>query len=136
MTPITVTTTVSVPTAKAWQVFTVPEYIEQWNFASADWQCPRAENPLEVGKRFNFRMEASDGSVGFDFEGTYTEIVTEKLIAYVLDDGRKVKVEFASVEGGTRVTETFDPETLNPLEMQRAGWQAILDNYKRVAEGK
>ncbi len=134
---ITVSTDIKAPLDAAWKAFTEPEGITQWNHASDDWRCPRAENDLRVGGRFNYRMEARDGSEGFDFEGTYTELIPRSRISYALDDGRAVRVSFMSVDDGVvRVTETFDPENLNPLEMQRDGWQAILDNLKKHVEGQ
>lgn len=122
------------PVEKVWQYFTEPDHIKAWNNASPDWHSPRVENDLRVGGRFNTRMEAKDGSEGFDFTGTYTEVVPEERIAYAMDDGRKVEVVFEETEGGTRVTETFDPEDENPIEMQKEGWQSILDNFKRYVE--
>jgi uncharacterized protein YndB with AHSA1/START domain len=134
MTPITVETTVRAPVDKAWRYFTEPAHITKWNAASDDWHSPRATNDLRVGGQFNCRMEAKDGSVGFDFAGTYDEVVPNKRIAYRMTDGRKVVVTFAQDGDTTRVTETFDPESQNPVDMQRGGWQSILDNYKKDAE--
>ena len=134
MEPITVSTVVAVPRQKAWVLFTEPEHVTQWNSASPDWHTPRAENDLRVGGKFVSRMEARDASAGFDFEGTYTEVVPEERYAYTMADGRKAVVTFADDAGGTRVTETFDPENENPIEMQRDGWQAILESFKRYAE--
>lgn len=131
---ITVETLINAPVEKVWSSFTEPEHITQWNAASPDWHTPKADNDLRVGGRFNYWMEARDGSVGFDFQGTYEEVREHEYIAYSLGDARKVSVTFSEENGQTRVVETFDPETENPPEMQRAGWQAILDNFKRHTE--
>ncbi len=134
--PITVETTVHVPVEKAWQYWTTPEHITQWNNASEDWFTPRAENDLQVGGKFIYRMEAKDGSFAFDFKGSYDEIKTNKLLVYSIADGRKVNVTFTANDEETRVTETFEPESTNSVEMQQAGWQAILDNFKKYTESK
>lgn len=133
---ITVETTVNVPIEKVWEYWTEPKHITQWNSASEDWTSPSAENDLKPGGRFKFRMEAKDKSEGFDFGGTYNEVERHSSISYSMDDGRKVEVTFESVDGKTKITERFDPETENTEEMQRAGWQAILDNFKKYAESK
>ena len=117
-----------------WRFFNEPEHIVHWNFASDDWRCPRAENDLRVGGRLCSRMEAKDGSFGFDFEAIYDEVDHEVKLAYTMTDGRQAETSFADVEGGTLVSTTFDVEQENPTEMQRAGWQAILDNFKQYAE--
>ncbi len=131
---ITVETTVNVPAEKAWILFSEPEHVTQWNQASADWHSPRATNDLRVGGSFNYRMEAKDGSAGFDFGGTYTEVVPNRKIAYTMGDGRTVETTFEDLGDSTAVTTVFDPEGKNPPEFQRAGWQAILDNFKKYAE--
>ncbi|MGD9616055.1 MAG: SRPBCC family protein [Alphaproteobacteria bacterium] len=131
---ITVETTVNAPIRKVWECFTQPEHITKWNSASEDWHTPTATNDLRKGGIFTCRMEARDGSMGFDFAGTYDEVVPDKRLAYTLDDERKVVVTFAEEGGATRVTETFEIEQENSPEMQRAGWQAILDNFKAYAE--
>ncbi len=131
---ITVQCTVNASLEQAWDYFTLPEHITQWNFASDDWHTPKAENDLRVGGKYFARMEAKDGSFGFDLIGIYDEIVNQKLLAYHLEDGRRVRVEFMSNESSTEITETFDAETENSKELQRGGWQAILDNFKRYAE--
>ena len=131
---VTVATTVKAPVWKVWECFTQPGHITQWNSASPDWHAPSATNDLRPGGTFTYRMEARDGSIGFDFAGTYDEVVPHKRIAYALGDGRKVVVTFAEENGMTRVAETFETERENPAEMQRAGWQAILDNFKAHAE--
>jgi uncharacterized protein YndB with AHSA1/START domain len=133
-TPITVETTVNVPIEKTWDHWINPESITKWNSASDDWHTPKAENDLRVGGRFDYRMEAKDGSVGFDFGAVYDEVKPHELIAYTLDDGRKVTITFEGKEGETKVVETFDPENVNSTEMQQAGWQSILDNFKKFVE--
>lgn len=106
----------------------------QWCSASPEWHVPRAENDLRNGGKFLTRMEAKDGSMGFDFEGIYSEVETHKKIAYGMSDGRKVEITFEAAGNTTSITETFDAETQNPIEMQRGGWQAILDNFKNYTE--
>ncbi|MDQ1142329.1 SRPBCC family protein [Pedobacter agri] len=133
-TPITVEATINEPVEKVWQYWAAPEHITKWTFASSDWHAPYAENDLQTGGKFKTRMEAKDGSFGFDFEGTYSEVKTHELIAYGLEDGRQVKITFEEVDGKTKLTETFDPENQNPLEMQKSGWQSILDNFKKYTE--
>jgi len=129
MNPITIRCHVNATPETAWDYFSNPKYIVQWNFASPDWCCPRAENDLRVGGSLKSRMEAKDGSMGFDFEGVYDEVNPFKSIKYHLEDGRNVQIIFEATGSGTEVTEIFDPEGQHPLEMQQAGWQAILDNY-------
>ena len=119
---------------RAWEVYTSPEHITRWNFASDDWCCPSAEVDLREGGRHKARMEAKDGSMGFDFTATYKAVEPEKRIVLLLDDGREAETTFTSEGDAVRVTTIFDAETQNPVEMQREGWQAILENYKRVAE--
>lgn len=133
-TKITVETIVRAPLDRVWQYWTKPEHIVGWNFASPDWHCPKATNNLVVGGKFNYRMESRDGSSGFDFEGTYTNVLVEKLIEYVLGDERKVKIEFIGQENNVKVVETFDTEDINTLELQKNGWQSILDNFKKLVE--
>lgn len=134
MTKITIETTIKAPVEKVWKLWSAPEHITKWNSASPDWHTPRAENDLRPGGTFSSRMEAKDGSMGFDFGGVYDEVKTNELITYTMGDGRKVRVEFASKDGETRVIETFDAENTNPVEMQRGGWQSILDNFKKYVE--
>jgi uncharacterized protein YndB with AHSA1/START domain len=134
MNTITVSVVVNTTRAQAWNYFTSTAHIVHWNFASPDWECPTAENDLEVGGAFKVRMQAKDGSVGFDFEGIYTEVVEGSSYTYKLADGRTIHAHFEEVEGGTKITETFDPETENSEELQRAGWQAILENFKHYTE--
>jgi uncharacterized protein YndB with AHSA1/START domain len=125
---------VAAPVEKVWQYWTQPAHITQWNFASDDWQCPRATNDLRPGGHMNVRMEAKDGSFGFDFEATYTEVITHKRIAYTMSDGRRAVTDFEAAGGNTNVTTTFDAESENPVDMQKDGWQAILNNFKRYTE--
>ena len=131
---ITVEVKVNAPLEKVWDYWTNPQHIVNWNYASEDWHAPNASNDLRVGGKFNSRMEAKDGSMGFDFEGEYTKVEQHLEIEYVLADARKVNIRFDSDGKETNVTETFDPENENTLELQRAGWQAILDNFKRYTE--
>lgn len=133
---ITVQSTVHAPVAKVWEYWTEPEHITQWNNASDDWHTPVAENDLKVGGKFLTRMEAKDGSFGFDFGGIYDEVKLHEVISYTMGDGRKVSITFKGHENETEVIETFDAESTNPIEMQQAGWQAILDNFKKYAEHK
>jgi uncharacterized protein YndB with AHSA1/START domain len=131
---IAVISEVSAPVEKVWTYWTDPKHIIRWNNASDDWHTPRVENDLREGGRFLSRMEARDGSAGFDFTGKYNKIKLFKSIEYTIDDGRKVKITFESVGNGTKITESFETENTNPAEMQRAGWQAILDNFKKYCE--
>jgi len=133
-TKITVETTVKAPVEKVWKIWTLPEHITKWNAASDDWHTPSAENDLRVGGQFKARMEAKDGSFGFDFGGTYDDVKTNELIEYTLGDGRKVIVHFTANGNETKITETFDAENTHSIEMQQGGWQAILDNFKKYAE--
>ena len=133
-TPITVETIIKAPVEKVWNYFTSPEHIMQWNTASDDWFTPKAENDLRIGGSFNSRMEAKDGSFGFDFGGVYDNVKKNELIEYTMGDGRKVKVIFSPSGDQTKIVETFDAEATNPVEMQRGGWQAILDNFKKYTE--
>jgi uncharacterized protein YndB with AHSA1/START domain len=134
MKTITVETTINAPIEKVWEYWNEPEHITGWAFASDDWEAPAAENDLRVGSKFKTTMAAKDKSASFDFTGVYTAVKEYQLIEYDLDDGRHVKVEFTEVPGGVKVVETFDPENENPDEMQRSGWQAILDNFKKYVE--
>lgn len=134
MNRITVEALVHAPIENVWRYWTEPEHITQWNAASDDWHSPRAENDVRVGGKFNARMEARDGSSGFDFGGTYTEVVPHERISYVMDDERKVEVLFQIEGDGVKVTETFDAEEQNSLEMQKNGWQAIMDRFKKYVE--
>lgn len=131
---ITVEALVEAPVERVWQRWTEPDHITQWNFASDDWCCPSAENDLTPGGRYRARMEARDGSFGFDFEGVYDEIAEHEKLIYTMTDGRRVSTVFKVEEGATRVKTTFDADEENPVEMQRQGWQAILNNFKSYAE--
>ncbi|MFA7380274.1 MAG: SRPBCC family protein [Bacteroidia bacterium] len=131
---ITVEVKVNAPLEKVWDYWTNPQHMVNWNYASEDWHAPHATNDLRVGGKFNSRMEAKDGSMGFDFEGEYTKVEQHIEIEYVLADARRVNIRFDSDGKETTVTETFDPENENTLELQRTGWQAILDNFKRYTE--
>ncbi|QQL48248.1 SRPBCC family protein [Mucilaginibacter ginkgonis] len=131
---ITVEVTVNAPVDKAWKYFSEPEHIVKWSFASEDWHTPHSENDLQVGGKFKSTMAAKDGSFSFDFGGTYTEIKEHEFIAYSLDDGRTVQITFASEGDNTKLTETFDAEDQNPVDMQQGGWQAILNNFKKYVE--
>ena len=133
---ITVETLVNADLDAVWAGWNSPEDIKQWNAASDDWHTTQSTVDLREGGKFSARMEAKDGSFGFDFEGTYTRVVPRKLIEYRMDDERTCKVEFVEEAGGVLVRETFDAETENAPEMQREGWQAILDNFARHVEGK
>jgi uncharacterized protein YndB with AHSA1/START domain len=132
--PISIETLVHAPIEKVWEYWTEPQHIQQWNAASSDWHTPEATNDLRVGGEFHARMEAKDKSAGFDFWGTYTEAVPHKRIAYTMGDGRKVTVTFETTEDGVKIVETFETENTNSPEMQRSGWQAILDNFKHHVE--
>lgn len=133
---ITVTTLVKAPVKKVWEYWTDPEHIVNWNSASEDWHTPKAANDLRKKGRFSSRMEAKDGSMGFDFGGRYDEVKINEKISYTLDDARKVTVTFSTKGKETQITETFEAEDQNPVVMQREGWQAILDNFKTYAESK
>jgi uncharacterized protein YndB with AHSA1/START domain len=131
---ITVSTTVNSPVEKVWECWTEPQHITNWNSASEDWHTPFAENDLRVGGKFTSRMEAKDGSFGFDLSGIYDEVKLYEMISYKLEDGRKVKITFKGQENETKITETFEAENTNSVEMQQSGWQAILDHFKKYTE--
>jgi uncharacterized protein YndB with AHSA1/START domain len=133
--PITVKATIKANKSKVWQYYTSPEHITQWNFADASWHCPRASNDMKVGGIYFARMEAKDGSFGFDFEAIYTNIVHEEQFIYEFG-GRTATVVFKDHKGDTDLIVTFDPETENSLELQKNGWQAILNNFKAYVEAK
>ncbi|MFZ5629218.1 MAG: SRPBCC family protein [Spirochaetota bacterium] len=133
-TKITIEVQVAAPVQKVWDYYNKPQHITQWNFAHESWQCPSAENDLRAGGKLKSRMEAKDGSFGFDFEATYDEVIDHKRIVYTIADGRKVETDFAEVGGKTRIVTVFEAESENPVEMQKGGWQAILDNFKKYAE--
>jgi uncharacterized protein YndB with AHSA1/START domain len=131
---IKVESIIDAPINKVWESWTKEEHVKNWNFASSDWHCPNAINKLVIGGEFHYTMSAKDNSMSFDFWGTYEKIVIEKGIEILLGDGRKMKVTFESSDVGTIVTEEFEPEQENPAEMQQAGWQMILDNFKKYVE--
>lgn len=133
-TAITVETTVQAPVEKVWKYWTEPIHITKWNQASDEWHTPYADNDLRNGGKFKSTMAAKDGSMSFDFEGVYTNVENHKIIEYAMSDGRKVKVTFAAEGNNTQVIETFDAENTHPIEMQRGGWQAILDNFRKYTE--
>ena len=133
-TAVTIQAIIDAPVEKVWHHWTSPESIKAWNQASDDWHTTRAENDLRKGGRFMSRMEAKDGSFGFDFEGIYDQVKPYELIAYSLGDNRQVKIIFTNLGQQTRVEETFDAENTNPVEMQKNGWQAILNNFKKFVE--
>jgi uncharacterized protein YndB with AHSA1/START domain len=131
---ITIEATVLAPATKAWSFYTEPGHIVKWNSASDDWHTTRAENDLRKGGRFLSRMEAKDGSFGFDFGGVYDEVKINELLAYTMSDRRKAKIVFTSTGNQTKMVIEFDAEAENSIEMQRGGWQAILDNFKKYVE--
>lgn len=135
-TKITIGVTVKAPAETVWKLWTTPEDIIKWNSASEDWHTTRAENDLRKGGKFVSRMEAKDGSIGFDFTGIYDEVIPNKRIAYTLEDGRKVDIIFEDNGKETRVIQTFEAESENPTDMQKEGWQAIMNNFKKYAENK
>lgn len=133
-TKVTVTATVNAPVDKVWKIWSEPEHIVNWCSASDDWHAPSANNDLRKGGKFTTRMEAKDKSLGFDFGGEYTNVKNHELIEYTMGDGREVSVYFKSNGSQTEIVETFDAETENSVEMQKTGWQAILDNFKKYTE--
>lgn len=133
--PITVETTINAPISKVWEYWNQPEHIIHWAFASDDWEAPASENDLREGGKFKTTMAAKDKSASFDFTGTYSVVKEHEVIEYDMDDGRHVKVEFTESPEGVKVAETFDPENENSEDMQRGGWQSILDNFKNYVEG-
>lgn len=132
---IVITAEVHATADKVWNYWTAPEHITQWCFANDDWHCPKAENDLRTGGVFSSTMAAKDGSMSFDFGGVYDEVVLHQRIAYTLGDGRKVEINFTETAGKTFIEEKFEPESQNPRDMQQAGWQAILNNFKQYVEG-
>ncbi|WP_031530368.1 SRPBCC family protein [Dyadobacter crusticola] len=131
---ITVSTTINAPVSKVWDYFNLPEHITQWCFASDDWHAPKSENDLRVGGAFATTMAAKDGSFSFDFGGVYSQVENQKLIDYDMADGRNVKVLFEDHGDSSTLTEVFDAESENPVDMQQQGWQAILNNFKKYVE--
>ena len=133
-TKITVEATVNAPIEKVWEFWNGPEHITKWCAASDDWHAPFAENDLRVGGKCKTTMAAKDGSFGFDFEYTYTKLKEYELIEYTMGDGREASLHFSKTPEGIKIVETFEAENQNPIEMQRGGWQAILDNFKKYTE--
>jgi uncharacterized protein YndB with AHSA1/START domain len=133
-TKITVQAEIQAPVGKVWKLWTTPEDIVKWNYASDDWQSPRAVNDLREGGKFNIRMESKDGSSGFDFEGIYAKLIPDRLIEYTIGDGRKVRIDFSKLSDTTRIVETFEAENVYSVDQQRSGWQSILNNFKKYAE--
>jgi uncharacterized protein YndB with AHSA1/START domain len=134
MSKITIEAIVAADAKKVWEAWTQPNHITKWNFASDDWQCPKAFNDLRVGGKYAARMEAKDGSFGFDFEAIYDEVVDQKKLTYTMGDGRQATTRFEDLGGKTKVTTTFDAEKQNSEEMQKQGWQSILNNFKKYVE--
>lgn len=134
-TTITIEATINAPVPRVWTSWNEPEHITKWCFASDDWHAPSAENDLRAGGKFKTTMAAKDGSFGFDFWGTYDRVIFHKEIEYTIGDGRKVFIEFTPQGDGVHIRQTFEAEATNPVEMQRDGWQAILNNFKKYTEG-
>ncbi len=131
---VSIETVINAPVEKVWEMYTAPEHVVNWNNASPEWHSPKAENDLKEGGRFNYRMEAKDGSAGFDFCGSYTLVEKYSAIEYTMDDNRDVKVVFERKDASTIVTVVFAAEKSNSVEMQKSGWQSILDNFKMYVE--
>lgn len=132
---ITIETVIEAPIEVVWNLWTSPEHVKHWNFASADWHCPKASSDFNVGGEFHYIMAAKDGSVDFDFCGTFTKILDQSFIEIFLGDGRELNIQFESEGDATRIIETFEPEEVNSLELQKQGWFAILTNFKKYTEG-
>ena len=133
-TKVTVQAVIQAPVEKVWRYWSEPEHITKWNQASDDWHSPRSENDLRVGGNLVTRMEAKDGSMGFDFGGVYDVVNRHEAIGFIMGDGRRVDITFIDQGNETKVIETFDAESENPVELQEAGWQAILNNFKAYTE--
>ncbi len=131
---ITVEATIAAPATKVWEYWTKPEHITKWNSASDDWHTPTATNDVRPGGKFSSRMEAKDGSMGFDFGGTHDAVIENEYLESTMGDGRKMNVRFSGEGQTTRVVENFEPENENSLELQQGGWQAILNNFKKYTE--
>lgn len=135
MQKLTVTTEVDKTINDVWKFFNDPQHIIKWNFAHESWECPSAKNDLKVGGKLEVRMQAKDGSFGFDLVGIYDEVNENQSLKYHFEDGRNIEVIFEKLsDDTTKVTENFDPENQNPLDFQKDGWQAILDNFKKYSE--
>jgi uncharacterized protein YndB with AHSA1/START domain len=135
MEPITVQNTIEASIENVWALWTDPVHVKNWNFASNDWHCPRANSDFVVGGEFHYIMAAKDGSIEFDFCGTFTKIIDQSAIQIFLEDGREMNFQFIAEGQATKVIESFEPEEVNSLELQKQGWQAILDNFKAYVEG-
>ncbi len=133
---ITVEADINTSLEKVWELWTKPEHVMNWNNASPDWHCPKATNDLREGGAFSFTMAAKDGSFSFDFGGTYDLVKKNEQINYTMADGRKAEIFFSKNGTGTHIKETFDPESVNSVELQKGGWQSILNNFKAYAEKK
>lgn len=133
-TRISVETVINAPIYSVWEMWTSPEHIMKWNNASDDWHTPHAENDLRKGGKFLSRMESKDRSAGFDFRGVYDEVKINQLIEYTMEDGRKVRILFTDLGDETKIQETFEAEDEHSIEMQREGWQSIMNNFKRYVE--
>jgi len=133
-TVLTVTAVVNAPIEKVWQLWTDTWAITQWNAPSPDWHTPKADHDLRPGGLFTYRMEAKDGSFGFDFGGTFDVVQPPEYLEYTIGDGRKVKITFTATGDQTTIVQEFESENVNPLEVQQGGWQAILNNFKKYAE--
>ena len=131
---IVIETKINTSLEKAWNLWTEPAHIVKWNNASDDWHTPHAENDSRTGGKFLSRMEAKDGSMGFNFEGEYSNVVKYEIIDYQMADYRKVSVRFQNIDNQVIITESFEPELTNSFELQKAGWQSILDNFKKYVE--
>lgn len=134
MKTVTVQNTINRKINQVWELWTTPEHIKNWNFASLEWHCPKAEHDLKVGGKLNYHMAAKDGSMAFDYTATFTKLEPNELMEYKLDDGRKVTISVTGNGDTTEVIETFEIEDENSIDMQRQGWQAILDNFKKYVE--
>jgi uncharacterized protein YndB with AHSA1/START domain len=131
---ITIEAVINASPAQVWEYWTSPKHIVNWNFAHESWCAPAAAIDLTVGGKFNYRMEACDGSAGFDFEGIFDEVIENQKLAYTLLDDRKVEIIFSVMGNQTKIMESFEAENVNPIDMQRFGWQSILDNFKNYTE--
>ena len=133
-TKLTVHATINANRKKVWDYYTKPEHITKWNFADPSWHCPSAENDMRIGGKYKARMEAKDGSFGLDFEAVYTKLDEGDRFTYLMGDGREASVDFLDMGPKTDMIVKFDAETENPIEMQKGGWQSILDNFKKYTE--
>jgi uncharacterized protein YndB with AHSA1/START domain len=133
---ITVGVTLSAGIPKVWDLWTSPGHVVKWNSASEGWHCPKAENDLRPGGKFKYTMASRDEKMSFDFEGVYDDVIAQKRIAYSISDGRKVTVGFENLGDQSKVTETFEAEEIHPEEIQKEGWQAILNNFKKYVESQ